>query len=236
MEKKSGSEGSGRDGDSKENSKLISINGGRRSDHAAGGDLAVYDNFVSEQYYYDEKRRLRTRLSSFLFQKVNFPNRFWLIAGPDIPLDQRPLIKDWLEKWENFERPETGLYLFGPLAKSEVVFAVCMKEVMRRNHTTFTISALEIADFVLKNPEMTEYEAVDKLCSVGLLGVYNLGREHRDSFGTMEACLSKVFNRRRDNGRPIVFSTELIPTQIKSNYLPQVHDGIFHTSRAVECY
>src|SRR5580704_10359618 len=114
----------------------------------AGG---AYD---SEIYYWDESvKKFRTKLRESVFKRVNLPPRFWDIHGPDVPMELRKSLKSWLALWEKNEPPEFGLY-FGSESKSgqhntaEILFAVCLKEIIRRCHSVFCISALDICQFV----------------------------------------------------------------------------------------
>jgi hypothetical protein len=184
----------------------------------------------SQTHFWSKEGKLRLRLRPLVFDEAHFPSRFHRFVRTDVPENCRPHLKRWLQKWDD-QKPAKGLYIFGPVEISEVCFAVAVKEILTMRHMVRVISALDIVRFVIKNEFYSEYQAIDELCRPSLLAIYNFGQETKDNFGIRNDVFSHVINRRRDDQKSILVSTNLYPGNLLDNYSPPLVNAL---SRSVD--
>jgi len=156
---------------------------------------------------------------------MNLPQSLWAVKSKELPEKYREAFTRWLDGWEAGNR-QKGIYLFGPPEKTEPAFAVLMKAVRRRCTPAYCILASKVPDFLLRNPDMEDWEATRHLTDISMLGILGLGREHRDRDGFITSLFSKVLEDRFYFKRPIIVSSTIDPSDLAKVYSIAVSDFI----------
>lgn len=155
-------------------------------------------------------------------RRMGVGKRFWHVSVDQIPetAHYRKELDRYLQNLEENVRSGVGMMFYGDYRKGKTSSAVILaKAVVAYGGTSYFIRSDDLVSSVLEKKEFDQDQTVmQRLDTVDLLVVDDLGAEHTGKSHFNVALLEKIVRYRYDNRKALVLTVNLSPKNLVEVY------------------
>lgn len=201
---------------------------------------SFYKPIYEEPYYIGPKKPKKTAC-----ELVGIPMRFAgytfkTVEELGIPTSLKPALKaskayaDKLK--EHVDRGE-GIIFRGGVGTMKTTFAVAiMREAMKQGLSVYFVSLVNLMDDFFSLDEEERAKLQQKLSTVQLLVLDDLGQEHGKEDSWIKTKIRAIVNERYNAKKATIYTTNLLRGDItKAGYMASMLDRISHCCYIVNC-